>query len=171
MTPRSTRLSFGAALLLLGGTVASACSSPTHAKSSHTHTTTSKTLPKNLSHSSPPPTTAPPRSAPPPIQASGVEAQISGSTATVQFTSNGVKGTITPSAPSFSDSGKDFTVSLTGVTYTGGVVTTAGPPTNRVAKVVVSSSSGGVTVQISLNQAASSYHFNVGNHQVTITFS
>jgi hypothetical protein len=57
------------------------------------------------------------------------------------------------------------------VTYTGGVVTTAGIPTALVSRVVVSSASGGVAVQVTLTKATSNYAFGIGHGQVGVSFS
>jgi hypothetical protein len=57
------------------------------------------------------------------------------------------------------------------VTYTGGVVTTAGVPSALVSRVVVSSSSGGVAVQVTLTKATSKYQFGIGHGQVGVSFS
>jgi len=96
---------------------------------------------------------------------------ISGSTATIQFTTPAVTGTLTPTGGAFQSGGKQFTFTITGVTYTGGAVTTVGPPTNRISQVIVTAASNGVNVVASLNQAASNYQFSVKGNQVSVTFS
>jgi len=170
--PRSSRLSIVVISLFIGGTTAAACSSsPTKG---HSSTPTSRSLPKTLPTSLPktsaPPTTAPPRSAPP-IQAAGVEIQISGSNAIIQFTNAAVTGTLSTASPAFSSGGKQFGFTITGVTYTGGTVTTNGPPTNRIAQVIVTKANGGVNVQVSLNKSASNDQFTTTNNQVTVSLS
>jgi hypothetical protein len=147
--------------------LAGACSS-SPAKSS---TQTTRTLPKSISHdTSPPPTTAPPR-ATTPIEVAGVVAEISGSSAVIQFTSPAVTSNLATTGPAFSNSGKTFDVTITGVTYNGGTVTASGPPTNRISRIVVTHASSGVAVTISLIQAASNDHVTIGQNQVTIAFS
>lgn len=169
--PRLLLVSVLAGLVVL----ASACSS-SPAKSSakspnSSKSTTPRTLPKSITHeTSPPATTAPPRSAPP-ILPAGVVAELASSSATIQFTAAAITSALSTSAPGFTHGGKTFTVTITGVSYSGGAVSATGPPTYNVDSVVVTHASNGVLVTMTLNKAASTYHFSVGKNQVTIDLS
>jgi hypothetical protein len=156
--------------LALAGTLAAACSSSP--SKHHSSTATTRTLPKSVTRHphSPPPTTAPPR-ATTPIVVAGVEAEISSSSATISFQGPAVTGSVTPTDGSFSNGGKQFTFTITGVQYSGNTVTTDGPPTNRILAVVVNSASNGVTVQLTISPAASNHQFTVAGHTVTVSVS
>ena len=164
------------AALVMAFVLAGCSSGPTAASHGSTSSTVghssrttvpSKTKPATTS----PPTTAPAGLATPPIEAAGVEVVISGSTAIIHFTSAAVTGSLATAAPTFTSGGSAFTFSVTGVTYTGGVVTTVGVPSALVSRVVVSSASGGVAVQVTLTKATSHYQFGIGHGQVGVSFS
>ena len=82
-----------------------------------------------------------------------------------------MSSTLSTTGPAFSDNGKTFSLTITGVSYGGGAVATTGPPTNRVARVVVTHVSNGVLVTVSLNQTSSNDHITVGRNQITIALS
>ncbi|GEM_PF-5403440 len=96
---------------------------------------------------------------------------VAGSTATIQFTSAAVSGSLKPTSPAFNSAGTQFTFTITGVTYTGGHVYGTGSPQDLISEVEVSSASNGVSVVVSLRSARSKYQFGLGHDQVGVSFS
>jgi len=165
-----SQLGLACATVSLAGALASCSSSPNASRHSSTSPASGKnTTGTTVLHGNVP-TTAP-NTALPPITVAGVEITISGSVATVKFTGPAVTGSLNETGPAFSNGGKGFGFSITGVTYKGGTVTAQGPPASTISQATVSSSSSGVAVTLTLSKAATSYKFSAGNNQVVVTLS
>ena len=157
-------------------TLVSACSStPTAAR----HVTTSSTLgtsgltrPSNPANPSNPVTTiAPTSTTAPKVPSATVEVEIAGGTALVQFVSSTLNGDLTPTNPAFIQANMVFTFTVQGVNYSGPPQTTSAGTSGLITQVVVTSSNGGVTVEVKLSAPASHYAFGQGHNQVGVTLS
>jgi hypothetical protein len=161
-----------AAALLLG--LAAGCSTataPTTAPSrGHHHAATTTTgAPTTTTTSTPPVTTA--ANTAPPEQASTVQVQINGATTIVTFDSSDLSGTLQTANPGFNASGTTFTFTISGVSYSGTPVTTTAAGTGLISQVVVSGTSGGASVVVSLRSAASHDEFGLGRDTVGVSLS
>jgi hypothetical protein len=153
--------------------LAAGCSS-TPSKGAHNrhHTNTKpSTTPTTGTFGTAPQNSTPSATATTPLQLAGVSVVLNGSVAEIDFTPPAVTGAPTASGASLSNGGKTLAFSITGVTYKGGDVTTAGVPTNQIGQVHVSSAKTGVSVIVTMNKAASQYKFKSGNDKVTVTVS
>jgi hypothetical protein len=148
-------------LVLLGLVVVLAgCSSPT-SRAGHPTTTTA---PSSAGRSM----TGPIVSATPPLEVAPASIEISDASITIKFASRVVTGPLHATDPVFAHSHLRFTLSITGVTYTGRAVAASGSPGDLIGKVTVSGSGSGVTVHIGLHRAATDRRFTVAHDQVGV---
>jgi hypothetical protein len=163
------RLIWLSALVAIAAVAAGCSSSPTasHATTSttrpvHRHETTTST--STTSTSAPTTTTAPP------VPSSNVVVQISGSSATIQFTSSDVSGSLSPETGTFSQGGTVYTFLISGVQYSGGpsITTATG---GLIASLKVSSSTGGASITIMLTGPASHASYGLGHDEVGVSLS
>ena len=111
-----------------------------------------------------PPTTVPS------VQSTSVQVQISGATATIDFTSSSVSGSLSPAAGTFSEGATLYTFAVSGVSFTGSPSTTTATG-GLISSVVVSGGSGGATVTIKLSSPTGHETYGLGHDEVGVTFS
>ena len=106
----------------------------------------------------------------PPIQATAVQILVSGASATLEFPTSSLTGTVSPGQGAFSQGGTLYTFVVSGVSY-------SGPPTTRqgngglVSSVQVASGSGGPVVTVHLSGPASHAALGEGHAEVGVQFS
>jgi hypothetical protein len=97
--------------------------------------------------------------------------EVSDSTATVTFAGRVVSGPLRATDATFDAAHRQLTFSITGVRYTAGAVSAAGPAGDLIAGVTVSGSGAGVTVRITLQRAGTDHRFVFGRDQVGVHLS
>ena len=154
----------------MGALVLAGCSSAPSAThlSRSTTTTLAKGKPPPLATTTSASTTT--STAPPTEVAASVDIQISGSSAIVAFSSSSLTGSLAPSPGTFSQGGRVFTFTVSGVQYTGSPSTQTATG-GLITEVQVSASSGGATVTVQLAASTSNAQFGIGRSQVGVTFS
>jgi hypothetical protein len=111
-----------------------------------------------------------PQTTVPPVQSASVQVQITGSTATIDFTSSSVSGSLSPGAGTFSDGGTLYTFVVSGVSFSGSPSTTTAAGA-LISSVEISGGSGGATVAIKLSSPTSHESYGLGHDEVGVTFS
>lgn len=117
-----------------------------------------------------PPTAAPASTTTTAIQTSSVTVQIAGASATIQFVSSNITGSLAPGTGSFSQGNTVYTFPVTGVAYSGAPATTTASG-GLITSVTVAAASGGVTVTVQLSSAASRASLGLGHNEVGVQFS
>ncbi len=149
---------------------AASCSSPSpasHHASAPAHrrrpaaTTTTSTTTTTASTTT---TTAPP------VPSSHVVVGISGSSATIEFTSSDLTGSLDPMTGTFSQGGTVYTFVIGGVHYSG-TPTTATASGGLITSVAVSGANAGATVTVTLSAPASHASYGLGHNEVGVSFS
>lgn len=155
--------------------VAAGCSSSPSPARSTTSGTGHRAVPATSSTTTTTTTTTQPSAAAttttPGIQTSSVKVTISGASATIDFVSSSITGSLTPANGSFSQGGTLYVFPVTGVDYTG-APTTASATGGLIASVsVAAASAGGVTVTVTLSSPASHASLGLGHDEVGVQFS
>ncbi|MGH9045293.1 MAG: hypothetical protein ACRDVP_10765 [Acidimicrobiales bacterium] len=163
------------AALLAAGAIASACSSaPTSSNRSASTSTTQASRPHASASTTGPTTatTAPvaPTTTSPPVQASTVQVQIAGATATIQFTSSDVSGSLFPQKGTFGAGGTLYIFTVSGVAYSGSPSTTVST-SGLIGSVAVSAGHNGAQVTIKLSSPATHASYGLGHNEVGVSFS
>lgn len=149
--------------------VAAGCSSSPSASRSTTSTTGHPAVPATSSTTTS--TTLPPATTTTTgIQPSTIKVSISGASATIDFVSSSITGSLAPGNGAFNTSGTTYTFSVTGV-QDSGAPTTATASGGLITSVTVTPASGGVTVTASLSSPASKASFGLGHDEVGVQFS
>ena len=164
-------LSVGVAAAALS--VAAGCSSSPASDLSTTSTTGHRAVPATSSTTTTT-TTTPPTAATTTtvgIETATVKVQISGPSATIDFVSSSVTGSLSPANGSFSQGGTVYAFPVTGVQYTGAPSTTSATGGLIASVTVAAASAGGVTVTVDLTSAASHASLGLGHDEVGVQFS
>jgi hypothetical protein len=147
--------------------LAAGCSSPA---ANHSATTTVRgKAPPRATTTTTTTTTVPPTTVPT-VQGTSVQIHITGSTATVDFASSSVSGSLSPEPGSFSQGGIVYTFTVSGVQYSGSPSTTTATG-GLITSVVVSSGSGGATIAVTLLSPQSHATYGLGHNEVGVSFS
>ncbi|HEX3980771.1 MAG TPA: hypothetical protein VHW93_06090 [Acidimicrobiales bacterium] len=96
--------------------------------------------------------------------------QISGASATIEFPTASLTGSVSPGQGAFSQSGTVYTFVIAGVSYTGAPATTTATG-GLIVSVQVASGSGGSVVTVHLSSAASHADLGEGHDEVGVAFS
>jgi hypothetical protein len=147
--------------------LAAGCSSP--ATNDSTTTTVGGKAPPLATTTTSTSTTVPPTTVPT-VQSTSVQVQITGSTATVDFPSSSVSGSLSPQPGSFSQGGTVYTFEVSGVQYSGSPSTTTATG-GLITSVVVSSGSGGPTIAVTLSSPQAHATYGLGHDEVGVSFS
>lgn len=99
-----------------------------------------------------------------------VNVQISGATATVQFSSASLTGVVNPTDGAFSQGGTVYTFTVTGVSYSG-APTTKTASGGLIASVTVGPDQNEALVTVKLSSPASHASFGEGHDEVGVEFS
>jgi hypothetical protein len=165
--PLARRVGGVASLVALAALVAG-CSSP----AVHQARATTTTRPPSRSTTTTTSTTVPPTSTTtaPPVVSSHVVVGISGPSATIEFTSSDISGSVLPQTGTFSQGGTVYTFAITGVRYAGAPSTTRATG-GLIASVTVSGASTGAQVTVTLTSPASHASYGLGHNEVGVSFS
>ncbi len=105
-----------------------------------------------------------------PVQSSSAQIQISGSSATISFTSSDISGSLSPETGTFSQGGTVYIFMVSGVQFTGSPAT-ATATTGLINSVAVAQGSGGAMVTVKLTSPAAHATYGLGHNEVGVTFS
>jgi len=162
----------GAFLGLASGLILAGCSaSPSGSGAgSGTHPHVAPPVRATTSTSSTVPPVATTTTTAPPIQATAVQILVSGASATLEFPTSSLTGTVSPGQGAFSQGGTVYSFVVSGVSY-------SGPPTTKpgngglIGSVQVASGSGGAVVTVHLSGPASHAALGEGHAEVGVQFS
>lgn len=96
--------------------------------------------------------------------------QISGSQASITFTSSDISGSLDPQPGTFSQGGTVYQFVVAGVQFTGASAS-ATQSGGLIKTVTVSAASGGATVVVTLSSPASHTSYGLGHNEVGVLFS
>jgi hypothetical protein len=96
--------------------------------------------------------------------------QIAGASATIEFPTASLIGSVSPGQGAFSSGGTVYTFVISGVSYTGAPSTTTAAG-GLIASVQVAPSNGGPMVTVHLSSAASHADLGEGHDEVGVAFS
>ena len=105
------------------------------------------------------------------IASSTVKISISGSSATIEFVSSSITGSLSPGVGSFSQGGTVYAFPISGVQYAGPPATTSATGGLITSVTVAEASGGGVTVNVNLSSPASRATLGLGHDEVGVQFS
>lgn len=157
-------------LALLGLVALAAGCSSTPSPSTSTTSTTEGKRPPLATTSTTAATTVPAPNTSSTIAATGVQVEINGSTAAVEFTSASVSGTLSPNAGNFSQGDTVYTFTVSGVSFSGSPAPTTASG-GLIASVRVAGDGGVPTITVTLASPATHASYGLGHDEVAVVFS
>jgi hypothetical protein len=150
--------------------IAAGCSSSPAASRSTTTTTGHRAVPATSSTTTT--TTQPPATTTTTgIPTSTVKITITGASASIQFVSSSISGSLSPGTGSFGQGGTVYSFPVTGVQYSG-APTTASATGGLITSVSVTAApGGGVSVTVNLSSPTSHASLGLGHDEVAVEFS